>query len=494
MKHPEPRRSILGATAVLALLASVVSGDRGLAADPPSSAIGPRVEFRTLGVSVEVPPGVASVVRVREDGVPRAFLSRPIESPPWTIAIEPFRGATATDQPREAIDEVIDYLQSLRDAGVTFTIRVNRPFATADREGHFLLLERSLGTTEPDAAEGTPPAPTGILGYLVVPRDSGEYVAASIAMTPQSFEASRAEVEALLGTMRVQDGEQQRTFERSLLDAGRRREASFREDRLRELADGEVRWYRLHRPAVGEEPVREVGCLAVRATIAPQGLVDGSRDPAGLRDSEREEGLLVVIEGRMLPPETAAGTSREMLDLSLRAWTSLDRTSEAWSLRQTIRGSRAEPTNAETGLRARPTPAQPRSVLEVIIANRESMSREPRRFPLPDEPYATQAELALLGPLLAPLASAGGEFAWRAYDRRLGEVPRRVEQIVPLSDPPGGFEVRTLLHPDDPQPTIQRFDSEGRLLERRDLDGTVTTPIDPEDLRRLWQRKRLPEI
>lgn len=494
MKHPEPRRSILGATAVLALLASVVSGDRGLAADPPSSAIGPRVEFRTLGVSLEVPPDVASVVRVREDGVPRAFLSRPIESPPWTIAIEPFRGVAPTDQPREAIDEVIDYLQSLREADVTFTIRVNRPFATADREGHFLLLERSLGTAEPDAAEGTPPAPTGILGYLVVPRDSGEYVAASIAMTPQSFEASRAEVEALLGTMRVQDREQQRAFERSLLDAGRRREASFREDRLRELADGEVRWYRLHRPAVGEEPAREVGCLAVRATIAPQGLVDGSRDPAGLRDSEREEGLLVVIEGRMLPPETAAGTSREMLDLSLRAWTSLDRTSEAWSLRQTIRGSRAEPTNAETGLRARPTPAQPRSVLEVIIANRESMSREPRRFPLPDEPYATQAELALLGPLLAPLASAGGEFAWRAYDRRLGEVPRRVEQIVPLSDPPGGFEVRTLLHPDDPQPTIQRFDSEGRLLERRDLDGTVTTPIDPEDLRRLWQRKRLPEI
>lgn len=494
MKHPEPRRSILGATAVLALLASVVSGDRGLAADPPSSAIGPRVEFRTLGVSLEVPPDVASVVRVREDGVPRAFLSRPIESPPWTIAIEPFRGVAPTDQPREAIDEVIDYLQSLREADVTFTIRVNRPFATADREGHFLLLERSLGTAEPDAAEGTPPPPTGILGYLVVPRDSGEYVAASIAMTPQSFEASRAEVEALLGTMRVQDREQQRAFERSLLDAGRRREASFREDRLRELADGEVRWYRLHRPAVGEEPAREVGCLAVRATIAPQGLVDGSRDPAGLRDSEREEGLLVVIEGRMLPPETAAGTSREMLDLSLRAWTSLDRTSEAWSLRQTIRGSRDEPTNAETGLRARPTPAQPRSVLEVIIANRESMSREPRRFPLPDEPYATQAELALLGPLLAPLASAGGEFAWRAYDRRLGEVPRRVEQIVPLSDPPGGFEVRTLLHPDDPQPTIQRFDSEGRLLERRDLDGTVTTPIDPDDLRRLWQRKRLPEI
>ena len=119
------------------------------------------------------------------------------------------------------------------------------------------------------------------------------------------------------------------------------------------------------------------------------------------------------------------------------------------------------------------------------------MSREPRRWTLPDEPFLSQVEAVLLGPLLAAANAPAGEFAWRTYDRSLGDVTRRLEVFARAGDS-GGFEVRTLTHPDDVAPLLQRFDAQGRLVERRDPDGTITEAIELEDLRRLWRSKGLP--
>jgi YD repeat-containing protein len=119
------------------------------------------------------------------------------------------------------------------------------------------------------------------------------------------------------------------------------------------------------------------------------------------------------------------------------------------------------------------------------------MSREPRRWTLPDEPFVSQVEAVLLGPLLAATSAQPGEFAWRTYDRSLGDVTRRLEVLAPIADS-GGFEIRTLTHPDDPAPMVQRFDRQGRLVERRDPDGTITEAIELEALRRLWRSKGHP--
>ena len=275
-----------------------------------------------------------------------------------------------------------------------------------------------------------------------------------------------------------------------MLETGRQRLSTFTPERLLAIADGRERWHRVRR-ATPDGATVEVGAFMVKAVSAPRGLLDPARDPESLRVSEKEPGILVSIEARMLPPETSPGEQPTWLDVSLRAWLALDRSGEAWSMRRTIRGDRREPSVAETGVRLAPSAGQPRPVLEVIESSREAMSREPRRWTLPDEPFLSQVEAVLLGPLLAAANAPAGEFAWRTYDRSLGDVTRRLEVFARAGDS-GGFEVRTLTHTDDVAPLLQRFDAQGRLVERRDPDGTITEAIELEDLRRLWRSKGLP--
>jgi len=456
---------------------------------------GRRLDLRGLGVSVVPPPEVRWQVALREDGLPRAFLARPGPAPAWSVTLESFDAASEMPDPA-AVDEAIAYLRSLRDADATFSILENRPIELGDAIGHLLLLEVPL---DDDANPATPApnanaAPTAITGFLIVPRGGRSFLAVRIAAERRRFDGSWPELRRMIESVRVRPATELLAWERTLLQRGQARLSGFGRERLRDAADGETRWFRIHRPATSDAPSREVGSLAIRAVPAPRGLLDPARDRDALRAAERESGVLLTVEGRMLPPETVAGESRERLDISMRAWSALDLSSEAWSMRQTIRDPdrRADPpTIAETGVRTAPRPGQPRPTLEVVEASRDSMSRTPQRWTLGGEPHLGQVESALLGALLAPVDSPI-DLAWQHYDRNLGAVVRRLDEIRPLSDGSGGFEIRTLAHPDDPQPIVQRFDREGRLLERIDADGTITEAIDAEDLRRLWERGNLP--
>lgn len=468
--------------------------DRRRDRDQAPPAASDRLEIRSLGVSMTPPPDVACRVELREDGRPRSFLARPVPSPAWTATVEPFEGASEIDDPA-AIDEAIAYLRSLREADARFTILENRGLPLGEEMAHLLVLEvplrESPGAEAPKTAETD--APTAITGVLIVPRGGRSFLAVRIAAESERFPGVWPEIERMLGSVEVRSAEAQSRWERSLLEEGRSRLASFARARLAAAADGETRWFRVHRPATSDGPAREVGSLAIRAAPAPRGLLDPARDPDSLRAAEREAGVLLTVEGRMLPPETVAGESRERLDLSLRAWTDLDLSSEAWSMRQTIRDPERRgdpPTIAETGFRTPSRPGQPRPVLEVVEASREAMSRTPQRWTLGGEPHLGQVESALLGALLAPV-DGPFDLAWQHYDRNLGAVVRRLDEVRPNADG-GGFEVRTLAHPDDRSPIVQRFDRDGRLIERIDADGTVTEAIDAETLRRLWERRGLP--
>lgn len=479
--------------AVLGLLAIVAAGPRAFGQvlrEPPKPPPAERLTLRGLGLSFDPPPGTIWTVRLREDGDPRAFLAEPTENPRWTMTIEPFEATDRGDLPSEAIDEAIDYLEALREDKVRFTTRVNRPFDVDGRSGHLLLVEVPLDPATPDA-DASEPAATGITGFLVVPRAGREFVAFRLVVETSAFESALPLLERSLSTIRIDPPETLVFWESDVLEAGRQRLSAFSSERLLAAADGRERWHRLRRPNADGSLV-EVGAFMVRAVPAPRGLLDPARDPDSLRASEKEPGVLVSIEARMLPPETAPGEQPTWLDVSLRAWLALDRSGEAWSMRRTIRGDRREPSVAETGVRLAPSAGQPRPLLEVIESSREAMSREPRRWTLPDEPFLSQVEAVLLGPLLAASGDpVAGEFAWRTYDRGLGDVTRRLEVLVPVGDS-GGFEIRTLTHPDDAAPLVQRFDSKGRLVERRDPDGTITEAIELDALRRVWRSKGLP--
>ena len=488
---PADRRSSLralltGGTAAAAAIWGVCLAAPGSHAPPP---LDPPLRLRSLGLAFEPPAGAIWAVRLRDDGRLRAVLSEPREAPAWTLAIDPFE----SDPANEAIDEVITYLQELRDAEARFEILVNRPLRESPLDTHLLLLEVPL----PRAAANEGPELLGVTGSLVVARGGGRFVIVSIAADRGEIGRVLPLLERSLATLRLDSAEEMQAWERSLIDAGRRRIATITPQRLEQIADGRSRWHRIHRPATADAPEREVGYMEIRAVPAPRGLIDPARSVESLRDAERDAGILVTMTTRLVPADAAGrppGVPAEVLDIEQRAWIALDRESEIWSLRQTARAGDRTRSSAETGVRHPPTAGQPRPMLEVIVADRERLARDPLQAALPDEPYLSQAELLLLGPLLAEIAASGGEFAALAYDRTLGSVARRLEQVTPIESGPnrGGFEIRSLRQPDDPTPTRQRFDREGRLLERIDPDGTVTVPIDRDTLRQRWTRLGLP--
>ncbi len=476
---------LVATASAIGLAATLLAAASGIGSPPGAEPL----RVRGLGLSLKVPDGSISAVRLREDGQPRLVLAESAETPAWSLAIDPFRGDPAS----AAIDQVIEYLGQLRSAGGEFSIVVNRPLRGAAFDSHLLLLEVPLAAPEGGDPAGRPAPATGISGYLVASRGEGQFVVVSMAITRTAFEAALPLLERHLATLSLDTPAEMGAWDRSLLEAGRRRLDAFTKDRLLEAADGETRWYRIHRPASAGSPEVEVGAIAVTAAPAPRGMLEGGRDPDSLRASERDPGVLVVVNMRLLPTDTAdlpPGSPPAFRDLEQRAWVSLDRASEAWSLRQTDRVGRRSPSSAETGILIEASPAQPRPVLEVVTADRERLVREPERFTLSEDPYLTQAESILVGPLLREVAASGGEFAWLLYDRRVQGVTRRLEQVRP--EPAGGFELRSLTHPDDPVPIRQRFDSAGRLLERVDPDGTVTTLVDLDGLRRRWSRNGLP--
>jgi hypothetical protein len=491
---PSPRacrRPSLRALLALGFAAAALTSGLSIAAlpAPPADPLDPPLRLRSLGLAFEPPAGAIWAVRLREDGRLRAVLSEPSETPAWTLAFDPYEG----DPAHEAIDEVIAYLQGLRDAEARFEILVNRPVRRSDLDTHLLLLEVPLPR---DPADGGPEL-VGVTGSLVVARGPGQFVIVSIAVDHGALATVLPLLERSLATLRLDTAAEMQAWERSLIDAGRRRIATFTPQRLEQVADGRSRWHRIHRPATADAPEREVGYMEIRAVPAPRGLIDPARTVETLRDAERDPGILVTLTVRLVPADAAQrppGVPPEVLDIEQRAWVALDRESEIWSLRQTARAGERSRSGAETGVRLAPTAGQPRPTLEVIVADRERLARDPLQVVLPDEPYLSQAEVLLLGPLLSEIAQSGGEFAALAYDRSLGSVARRLEQVTPIESGPnrGGFEIRSLRQPDDPTPTRQRFDREGRLLERIDPDGTVTTPIDRESLRQRWARLGLP--
>jgi hypothetical protein len=363
-------------------------------------------------------------------------------------------------------------LADLRKREQKFDVLANEARTIAGREAHAVYLGVPL--------EG---GSRGITGMLVVPSARDTYLVFSMVIGDADFARTRSLLERAFATIELRDTAAAAVENTDLLARGAELLARIRPETLREAADDRPRVYRMWRPD-DNGGKKDFGYMVVRAREGRQGEIDASKDAKELDGEDSDEGLLALIDARIIVNDDPTHT----VDAQSRYFVRWDRASEAWSLRTTERHKRASRSAAQTGIRPAPTTGAPRPTLKVISASRDGMTREPTEYPLPPV-YLSQAELIVLGELLPRDATSPRlEFKDYAFDQRDLKLPQRRETWTRIEH---GWRLETQ-QGSAPAKIVQEFDDSGKRVRRVDLDGSVTELIELEDLRALWKAKGLP--
>jgi hypothetical protein len=436
-------------------------------AAPPQQLAATPLDAELLGLRMRVPVG--TVVQIDRTSGPTYLLSEDSENPAWRMRVAALRASRVGTSAKSQCD---DYLAELRGRGETFTVLVDEPRKVGGRDGHLFYIAVPL-------EQGG----SGISGSLIVPNGLNEYIVCSILAVERNFAATRALLEASLGTIEFTDRMARMEERATLLGRGEALVASITPELLQSTIAPEPSFFRMWKPD-DSGAQQEVGYLIVRVREGQRGEVDASRDISSLKGEERDPGLLVAVDARVI----VNGDATHTLDVQSRYYVTWDRTSEVWSTRSTQRHRSAERSSAQTGIRLAPTAGSPRAKIQLIKATRDGMTRETQEWPVPPA-YLSQAELVVLGQLLPRNESLTSvEFLDYAFDQREERVPQRREL---WSRTERGWKLETRVG-SSPDSLVQEFDRDGRRVRRVDPDGTVTERITLEELRRLWRAKGLP--
>ena len=431
----------------------------GLAAEP--------LEADALGFRMRVPIGTG--VRIERSPTMSYLLSEGSDAPSWRVRVA---SITASRSETTAKSQCEDYLADLRKREQKFDVLFDDARTIAGRVSHLVYLGVPL--------EG---GIRGITGMLVVPSSRDTYLVFSLVIGDGEFARARPLLERAFATLEVRDTTAAAIENTDLLAHGAELLVRIRPETLRAAADDKPRVYRMWRP--DERGGKgDFGYMVVRAREGRQGEIDASKDAKELDGEDSDEGLLALIDARIIVNDDPTHT----VDAQSRYFVRWDRASEAWSLRTTERHKRASRSAAQTGIRPAPTTGAPRPTLKVISASRDGMTREPTEYPLPPV-YLSQAELIVLGELLPRDATSPRlEFKDYAFDQRDLKLPQRRETWTRIEH---GWRLETQ-QGSAPAKIVQEFDDSGKRVRRVDLDGSVTELIELEDLRALWKAKGLP--
>ncbi|MHC4127016.1 MAG: hypothetical protein ACYTF2_10710 [Planctomycetota bacterium] len=456
MTPPRPLAALLVALALALAAAGPPPAQSGLDPDPLAA--------EPIGLRMHLPAGAAVLAQVADGTVSYAITGG--ENSPWSMRIAPLNPAVPEPSPEALLAERID---AVKATGRSHRVIASGPFTSGGVQGRILYLEQTLDDQQ-----------QLVNGWLILPTSSRTFLVFAFLTTAEHFPRIRSVLEASFSTIELRSQAELLDERQAQLERGRAIVGTFTPQRLRE-ALGERRWYRLYRPAPPGQPagITEVGFMNLRCVEAPRGQLTPERSPQSYSGLEAERGLMVLLEARVI----IDADNSHYLDLDGRYWLDWDRSSEAWSIRQTRRQGQASKTTAETGVRNL-------ADLEVIHSQKEQFTRDPTRWSVPDTAFLSQPEVLLLGSLLPRDGSVSGGAVFYYYDTRRQQLTQRLDRWAAAGDGTGHW-LLTSQPMLDVATITQRFDASGTRVERIDADGTVTRRIDPADLRRLWQSKGL---
>jgi hypothetical protein len=397
-------------------------------------------------------------------------LSDGAKDPTWTMRIQSMKSSLTMPSPKAQIE---DLLKELDRSAATYKPISNEARSVAGLAGQLCYIERTN-------KEGL----QVISGWLVLPIDKTEFMVFAVQTLPEQFADIKIVFDASFNTIDLRTREQVLTERNAKLQNGADLLTGLTPEKLKALA-GQKQWSRIYRPASASQPITEVGYALIEVLAAQRGALNPTRDAARYSAAEREEGLLVRVQGRYI----IDAAKKSYYDSIALYWLAWDQSAEAWSLRGTHRQGDAEKSEAETGLRAAISAGAPRPVLSVI---KSTTGTEPvtNDWEVP-EVYLSQALGWIIGRLLPRDITQPREYAWYFYvaSNMTPKVYQRVDRWERADD--GTFVLTTHLTPETP-PYSSVYQADGAFVRRMHGDGSITEPIELEQLRKLWKSKGLP--
>ncbi|MFO0962417.1 MAG: hypothetical protein U0625_05860 [Phycisphaerales bacterium] len=437
--------------------------------------------LESLGLRMRPPTG--SVMRADGAGLAANWTVTERADPPrFILRISRLIASVPASSPKDQMEEYIKAVTGRITDPSLFTVRQRREFTVAGQPAGF------LATTLREEDQGEELA--AVQGYLLIQTEPNEFIVISSLVSEADYATVAPLLERAYQTIELITSDEVMKARAARFTAGQHLLEGLDEEGLRRALDGRTvngrapapRWYRITRH-LADGTLQEVGYMTVSVVEAAQGEANPDRPRAQWTKEEQEPGMLVRVQVRTLLDQE--GTAVQ--DTDLRAWMRWDRAREFWTSRSTARKGRTARTISQLGVRAAPTPAQPRPVLEVSNIDPTEPSTEPKRWPVPAVGYLSQAE-ALVLPRLIPSSPADGDYAFYWFDPRSVRLTQRTDRRGPAT---GGFTLATQPTPEAPA-TEQLLDPRGALLRRETDDGTVTEAIAPEALLEIWRKKGLP--
>ncbi len=424
----------------------------------------------TLGLSLHIPTGAQAILeRLNEQST--LTITDGTSVPAWRIHVQEMvanpPGLTASE-----LSEV--HLAQMTENQISYELIKSQPIQCGDLSCHICYMKQAVGDTQI------------VTGYLFVPNGPNTLLLFSILTVPEQYPTVEPLLAASFDTIKLLSAAERSLEQRTTIEHGKAFLASLTPEKLQSMV-GINECMRIYRYADQQGTEKEIGWSIVSTHAAPMEAINTDDPPEEVPVRDKPLGLLLFVRGRIASqPER-----NRYLNFTVRYWMAWDQSEESWRFRATIRQYEASQSESEIGVRTPPTTGTPRPLLNVVVSSEASRSRVPYEWEVP-EVYLSQPLNWLIGRLLPHDVVEPREYAFYFYHNRMKQpqLSLRHDRWAPMGDGSGRWKLQTRFGLDSPA-TVSVFDSQGRLLRQEKPDGTITEPIDPDLLDRLWRSKGL---
>ncbi|MFM9169607.1 MAG: hypothetical protein ACKOTD_05635, partial [Phycisphaerales bacterium] len=332
-------------------------------------------------------PPAGSVLRADGQG-PNAvwFVSERSETPRVILRVTRLVASEATSSPTAQIDALIKSVSERPAPDLVFAVLDREEFNLGERPAASLYTSLREGSGEDEVS--------AVQGYFMVQIAPNEFIVISSLVAEQDFRAVRPLLDRSFRTMEIEAPGVVAAARDARVQRGAALLASLDEAALRKALDAPgpngaapaPHWFRMTR-TLSDGTVREEGYMTLLAVEAEQGAANPDRSPKEWTAEEREKGLAVRVQVRLLGDER--GTA--FVDTDARYWMRWDRGREFWTVRTTARSGKTSKTSSQLGIRTEPSAGMPRPTLQVATVNLDVPAEEPKRWNIPTA-YLSQAE------------------------------------------------------------------------------------------------------
>ncbi|MCC6661005.1 MAG: hypothetical protein IT437_08990 [Phycisphaerales bacterium] len=446
------------------------------------------IRIQSVGLTVHVPEGTrASSERTSDRSVTRIS---PTDDPDsWILTIDTPASRDHNLSTVQVADKVLQ--QVLDSVGIPKQkFDPKQGITTESIETAGKVLERTdtisiPGSKSPGSRFYTllprgPGEPPAVRGYTVFPAGAGRFVSFDLITTEPNFARARTIYETIIAAATFDDADALAAARGGAVESGITLMSSLTPADLRRVVESRAEtWYRLYREAPGKAALdaTELGYQHVKAWVGQRGDLDPTKQRSHWKSSDRQQGFLVLIEGRSL-------LEGQTIDSRAVYFMTPDRGEETWTIQMAVRtpGRRDPATWLESGARSGGS-------MSVSVSGTAEVGKQAKPT-VPDQGYVTQVEGMLL-PQIMLRGAKPGDFGFYVYQSEFGNVRLRRDVLEQVPDDPSSWRLTTRMT-EEKEPRVSLYKSTGELISSRQADGAVMEPTTLDRLVELWRRKNLP--